>query len=190
MRICSVEECDRKHYGRGYCNAHWQQVFKLKIDPKPIREWGPGIPGEPRFCTFPECGKRHEAHGLCPGHLAQFKKGEVLHGLRSKPPIFCIVPSCRKRTRRNALCDRHSSLVKKYKTDPIFLQGLLDGADKCEACRGPFDGRHESPVIDHDHKTGAIRGILCNSCNLAAGLLKDDVERIRLLAVYLERAAS
>ena len=29
--------------------------------------------------------------------------------------------------------------------------------------------------IDHDHETSKIRGLLCNNCNRAIGLLKDDV---------------
>lgn len=41
--------------------------------------------------------------------------------------------------------------------------------------------------VDHDHATGKIRGILCNSCNRSLGLLHDDIPRIRKLIDYLEK---
>jgi len=28
MRVCSVPNCDRKHYGHGYCNKHYVQIYK------------------------------------------------------------------------------------------------------------------------------------------------------------------
>jgi hypothetical protein len=40
--------------------------------------------------------------------------------------------------------------------------------------------------IDHDHVTGAIRGLLCSHCNRALGMLKDDPEALRRAADYLE----
>lgn len=40
---------------------------------------------------------------------------------------------------------------------------------------------------DHDHATGAIRGLLCKACNLALGNAADDPETLRRLAGYLER---
>ena len=33
-------------------------------------------------------------------------------------------------------------------------------------------------VIDHDHETGNLRGLLCNACNKGIGLLKDSPEII------------
>jgi hypothetical protein len=38
--------------------------------------------------------------------------------------------------------------------------------------------------IDHDHFTGRVRGLLCNRCNTALGLLGDDQATIEALASY------
>lgn len=43
-------------------------------------------------------------------------------------------------------------------------------------------------TIDHDHNTGRVRGILCNNCNRALGMLKDDPAILREAATYLEVA--
>lgn len=41
--------------------------------------------------------------------------------------------------------------------------------------------------IDHNHTTGKFRGLLCNQCNQSLGLMKDNPERLRLAAEYLEK---
>lgn len=41
--------------------------------------------------------------------------------------------------------------------------------------------------IDHDHKTGKVRGLLCSKCNTAIGLLKDDPELLTRAQNYLTR---
>lgn len=41
--------------------------------------------------------------------------------------------------------------------------------------------------VDHDHVTGKIRGVLCFTCNVALGQLKDDVALFRKAIDYLER---
>lgn len=41
--------------------------------------------------------------------------------------------------------------------------------------------------VDHDHKTGKNRGLLCHSCNRAIGLLGDSIEKLKKAIIYLEK---
>lgn len=40
-------------------------------------------------------------------------------------------------------------------------------------------------VVDHDHISGTVRGLLCNRCNLALGGFDDDIEKVRSAHRYL-----
>lgn len=54
---------------------------------------------------------------------------------------------------------------------------------KCAICeRIPENDRL---VVDHDHDTKVIRGLLCDRCNRALGLLEDDVSVLRSALRYL-----
>jgi hypothetical protein len=67
--------------------------------------------------------------------------------------------------------------------DEMFIS--QDG--KCAVCGSEniIKGEREMLCVDHDHKTGEVRGLLCRDCNLAAGLLEDDPERALKLSEYL-----
>ncbi len=59
---------------------------------------------------------------------------------------------------------------------------------KCAVCESTLNGsRYSKLAIDHDHKTGKVRGLLCSNCNTAIGLLKDSPRRCRSAAEYLAR---
>ena len=42
-------------------------------------------------------------------------------------------------------------------------------------------------AVDHCHKTGKVRGILCQACNLVLGHADDDIERLQRMIDYLDR---
>jgi len=49
------------------------------------------------------------------------------------------------------------------------------------------DSRVRDLSVDHDHKTGRVRQLLCNSCNHMLGAAKDDPAILRAAADYFER---
>lgn len=59
----------------------------------------------------------------------------------------------------------------------------------CAICEQPEKRLHKGePVllcVDHDHKTGKVRGLLCKSCNTAIGLCDDNVDTLARAILYL-----
>ena len=43
-------------------------------------------------------------------------------------------------------------------------------------------------VVDHCHASDKVRGLLCNSCNLAIGYFEDSVYRMKKAIVYINNA--
>lgn len=56
---------------------------------------------------------------------------------------------------------------------------------KCESCEKPVT--NVSLVVDHCHKTGRVRGVLCRFCNALEGMLNKQPDRIEKLKAYLDR---
>jgi hypothetical protein len=64
-------------------------------------------------------------------------------------------------------------------------QWLFDEQDgRCAICSEPLVPGPKTH-LDHDHKTGQIRGFLCRPCNLGLGFLRDSPERLARALDYL-----
>lgn len=57
---------------------------------------------------------------------------------------------------------------------------------KCAICFVHVEKVKRRFAVDHDHKTGSIRGLLCGRCNKAIGLMDDNTNILRSAVQYLE----
>ena len=60
------------------------------------------------------------------------------------------------------------------------LQYIKASITQCVIC-----GSEEKLVVDHDHITGQVRGMLCNHCNRGLGHFRDDPMLLEFAAQYL-----
>ncbi|WP_083230265.1 endonuclease VII domain-containing protein [Curtobacterium sp. UCD-KPL2560] len=119
-------------------------------------------------CGFTAIKVKKGTRGICREVVRQEK--ERLRRARGVPP------------RRPAAVDAsHRSEQRKISRNPEARAAFIeDHGGACAICGSTNDLR-----VDHDHKTGAVRGLLCSPCNVGIGWLQDDVALLRQAIGYL-----
>jgi hypothetical protein len=120
-------------------------------------------------------------NGYCAGRKSQRAKSFDpttirVHGLERVYQAGCRCEDCRAEMaaiRRNRVARVSSDKVK---------QMLEQQAGLCACC----GERPERLVVDHDHITNRVRGLLCYSCNTGIGKLGDSVNGLKRALQYLE----
>lgn len=86
---------------------------------------------------------------------------------------------------RNPTYKLDRSRLVKFGLSVDELQKLRDSQNGvCAGCMTDLSTAKE--CVDHSHKTGKVRGLLCNSCNVSIGRLREDAQTLRRLANYLD----
>jgi hypothetical protein len=65
-----------------------------------------------------------------------------------------------------------------------YARMLIQQNGVCAVCQAPPTVERPRLCIDHNHRTGAVRGLLCNDCNSALGFMREDPDAIMRLAHY------
>ncbi len=99
-RTCSVEGCEKRHYGRGYCSAHHSR-WKRHGDPLA----GQRPKGLALECESDGCREQQRAQGLCQAHYKEWWKAQ------RKP---CSVDGCDTPADSRGLCPRHYQRLMKF----------------------------------------------------------------------------
>lgn len=130
----------------------------------------------------PEVGPKRETERFCT-QCRQTKPIEQFDRYKGGRLIRKQCQSC-VRTRRHwwLLAQRYGV------TKDQFVQLLEKQNGQCAICGGSMTTvRFKRPSVDHCHKTGKVRGLLCHGCNTGIGMMKESPIRMRAAAEYLER---
>lgn len=181
-RICSQCKLIKsiKEYGlssSGYL-GHESLCFSCKKEKSEINRRKNGIKpkrivpvskDEHGVITHREC-----CHCLKMLELSKFNK----HGGKTSTAYLGIHPYCKE-------CSAEKHLISKYGiTMKDKLKLIREQSNQCKICLENFDDNKLR--VDHCHKTGKVRAVLCDDCNLALGLVKENKKTLERMIDYLE----
>lgn len=130
--------------------------------------------------------------------------------LEPKPCMVCqkvFTPKTMKGKYCSTDCSRKSYSKKYYQkqtsSDPDFFKKVnimsrygmtmkdwarmfSEQGESCAICNESPEGEQWS--VDHCHKTGKVRGILCRKCNTGLGAFDDDIEKMIEATLYISRS--
>lgn len=70
-------------------------------------------------------------------------------------------------------------------TPEQYEQMLADQGGVCGICKRASE-KQWGLVVDHNHQTGRVRGLLCDTCNVAIGLLDEDAARLSMALEWIK----
>lgn len=199
MKKCLITGCGKKHDTEGYCGMHYMRIKRhgtpaYRSRRRPLRPDGlkacskcgvfkiiaefhksaKGKDGLASACKV--CRSRH--HKECyQGDPEKFR-------VKSRNRYKNMSPEQKKeeigRTRAHKLKSQFGL------TPEAWSSMLASQSGVCDICKTVPTGNKRFSV-DHDHKTGVVRGLLCSTCNTALGLLKESIPSAESLIRYISK---
>lgn len=154
------------------------------------------LPQELR-CSFPSCPRKSLAKGLCSNHYVQKAYAKNREKIREQAKRrYKERYSAYEKSKYSPEFRRAKALYSKYGLsleEFKELEQIQKGV--CAICLGPPSlSFHRKGVmskvlqVDHDHKTGMVRGLLCGKCNIGLGTFQDSIDFLLKAVEYLQRS--
>jgi hypothetical protein len=128
--------------------------------------------------TCKTCGEEKELSEFHPHRTS--KGGHIAH---CKP---CV--SAYRKSKYDTTKSFEQLLKSKYRISLDDYNSMLASQDsKCAICSTSEPGKYHGRLcVDHDHITGAVRGLLCHNCNTALGHFRDSIPNLLKAVSYLQ----
>jgi hypothetical protein len=212
--ICKIEGCGKKYHAKGYCSAHYMELWhenKIDVNKGRVEEKGrsqdhPLYKRWQKYKTSQLCERWLDFWNFVEDVSPQPENATKIQVL---DPTQLVGPGnwkwsvplkgeLKNAYYRNLNKNGASYVSKRYylkygitleEYDRLFK--AQDG--KCAICKQverrvvnhSRDKESRRLSLDHCHKTGKIRGLLCGDCNPALGNLRDSATILKLAIQYL-----
>lgn len=133
--------------------------------------------------TMKKCHKCKIAQPYKNFHSSSHKKGYIAYDCKK----------CRSESRKKYYNKNRDEISKKASikhrmntygiTEEQYNDILLSQNSLCAICKKPND---KTLHVDHNHKTGKIRGLLCSGCNTGIGFFNEDIDSLTNAVKYLK----
>lgn len=127
---------------------------------------------------------RMRDYSATPERVAARKAYALLPSSKAKRKAYARSPKGKETQLRANLQRKYGITLERYR------EMVVGQAGKCAICGDPPTGlgkQNKHLNVDHCHITGKIRAALCCNCNRALGMMKEEPERLRAAAKYLEK---
>lgn len=168
---------------KGSYDREYVRATRVERPPQDCRACGEQVSDRPRRGPQPLLCKpcRTDPQRITPCSQCGERKPRAEFRSRGSDPTVCA--PCRKPYYREMR-------LREHRLTPEIYAAMVEAQNGvCSICKKPPCGRgNRSKLhIDHCHKTGVVRELLCSNCNLAIGLLDDDPIIAQAVSIYLSR---
>jgi Recombination endonuclease VII len=209
--MCSVQDCSKKVVAYGLCDTHRKRLSRHgHLNTTRPNDWGKREKHplynswlwmkrmESKFSMCDKWGdfwlfvadmgdrpsKNHRLRRL--DRYGNFSKSNC-EWVEAKPNKIAAEKTKQWR-KDNPAIEKNNYLQKMY---GITLEDFNALHEKqlgcCAICRISTKQNQQSLSVDHCHKTGIVRGLLCRHCNFVIGYSNDSVERLNAIINYLSK---
>ncbi len=175
---CSVDGCKDTIQGRGYCNKHYFRFIRHGSTDKPKNRRDKLLEKGMSYC--PKCNEEK-----------LIKCFHIDNNTYTRFAIYCKKCSqitAKKRYKNSKRKCRNYKLYSDFGITIEEYEIMLQNQNfKCAICEKQSKKNKKVLAVDHNHKTGENRGLLCDNCNFGLGQFKDDVELLKKAINYLKK---
>jgi hypothetical protein len=101
---------------------------------------------------------------------------------------ICTSERVKNRHKENPERTRNNDLKRLYGITLDEHTQMYEGQNGvCAICEKSGDGKWKKLCVDHDHKTGKVRQLLCRNCNMILGQVDDSINHLEKLTAYLKK---
>lgn len=153
---------DRKHIAKSLCGSCYNDRYRRAFEKAPTK-FPTCHPESPLYCK-----------DMCESCYSKFRYYNHITKATCHPE---------RRHKANGLCVSCYKIKTRYGVDYVWYKQQLEIQNhRCAICQ-----KEKQLVIDHDHKTDKIRGLLCNECNRGLGQFEDSITTLQQAINYIKQ---